>query len=164
MVIKAILHDIPAIRAIAYATWFPTFEGILSQDQIEYMLEMMYSVESLTQQIEIKNHSFFLAQENNQILGFMSVELNYQKPQIAKVHKIYVLPEAQHKGIGKLLMHKAEEVAREQQHTKLQLNVNRQNKALNFYQKLGYQILTTEDIDIGKGYLMEDYILEKEVD
>lgn len=160
---KATFDDIRIIQQIAHTTWYPTFDKILSQEQIQYMLEMMYSRESLTEQIEIKKHNFYLAQENNRALGFISVELHYQKQSTAKIHKIYLLPSAQGKGIGKLLMQKAEGIAREQKMEKLSLNVNRFNKALNFYENLGYQTVKSEDIDIGNGYLMEDFVLEKSI-
>lgn len=160
---KATTQDIPTIRAIAHTTWYPTFEEILSKEQIGYMLEMMYSESSLTEQIEIKKHHFFLAKENNKALGFMSVELNYQNQSVAKIHKIYILPTAQGKGIGKILMQKAEEIAQESNQKFMSLNVNRFNKALDFYENLGYQNIKTEDIDIGNGYLMEDFVLEKKL-
>ncbi len=153
--------DIPIIQEIAHTTWFPTFEEILSKEQIKYMLEMMYSTESLTEQIEVKNHIFYLAKENTTNLGFISVELNYQNQPKAKIHKIYILPNLQGKGIGKILMQKAEDLALENNQKSITLNVNRFNKALNFYENIGYQIIKTEDINIGNGYLMEDFVLEK---
>ena len=160
---KATLDDILTIQQIAHTTWYPTFEDILSQEQIQYMLEMMYSRESLTEQIEIKKHNFYLAEENNIALGFISVEFHYQKQSTAKIHKIYILPSAQGKGIGKLLMQKAESLAKESNQNTISLNVNRFNKALNFYENLGYKIVKSEDIDIGNGYLMEDFVLEKHI-
>ena len=160
---KATLDDILTIQQIAHTTWYPTFEDILSQEQIQYMLEMMYSTGSLTEQIEIKKHNFYLAEENNIALGFISVEFHYQKQSTAKIHKIYILPSAQGKGIGKLLMQKAESLAKESNQNTISLNVNRFNKALNFYENLGYKIVKSEDIDIGNGYLMEDFVLEKHI-
>jgi len=160
---KATINDIPIIQDIAHATWPSTFEEILSKQQIEYMLEMMYSTESLIEQIETKKHLFFLAKENKSPLGFVSVELNYQNELKSKIHKIYMLPKAQGKGIGKILMQKAEELAQENNQKSITLNVNRFNKALNFYEKLGYKNSKTENIQIGNGYLMEDFVLEKQL-
>lgn len=160
---KATIQDIPNIQQIAHITWYPTFEKILSKEQIGYMLEMMYSEKSLEEQFEIKKHHFFLAKENNKALGFMSVELNYQNQSVAKIHKIYILPTIQGKGIGKILMKKAEELAQKNKQQSITLNVNRFNKALNFYENLGYKNIKTEDIDIGNGYLMEDFVLEKKL-
>jgi len=161
LVEKVTLKDIPIIQDIAHATWYPTFEGILSEKQIEYMLEMMYSTTSLIEQIQIKKHHFFLVKENEVTLGFISVELNYKNQATAKIHKIYILPANQEKGIGKILMYKAEELAQEYNQKSITLNVNRFNKALGFYEKLGYTNSKIENIEIGNGYLMEDFVLEK---
>lgn len=160
-VVKATIEDIPTIREIAHITWYPTFREILSQEQIEYMLEIMYSEKALKEQIEVKNHQFFLAKEGYEALGYLSVEVNYNQKPVTKIHKIYVLPNQQGKGIGKILMQKAEQVAVENQNTTLSLNVNRFNKALKFYESIGFSIAKTEDIDIGNGYLMEDFVMEK---
>ncbi len=160
---KATFDDIRIIQQIAHITWYPTFEEILSEEQIGFMLEMMYSTGSLTEQIQSKKHNFYLAEENNIALGFISVEFHYQKQSTAKIHKIYILPSAQGKGVGKLLMQKAESLAKESNQNTISLNVNRFNKALNFYENLGYKIVKSEDIDIGNGYLMEDFVLEKHI-
>lgn len=163
LVEKATSNDIPIIQDIAHATWPSTFAEILSKQQIEYMLKMMYSTTSLIEQIQIKKHHFFLAKEDEVTLGFISVELNYQNQATAKIHKIYILPTIQGKGIGKILMHRAEELAQEYDQKSITLNVNRFNKALSFYEKLDYTIITTENIEIGNGYLIEDFVLEKKL-
>src|SRR5690606_734742 len=160
-VVKATIKDIPTIREIAHITWYPTFRDILSQEQIEYMLEMMYSEKALKEQIEVRNHQFFLAKEDEKTLGYLSVEVGYNQQPVTKIHKIYILPDLQGKGIGKLLMQKAEQVALENQNAILSLNVNRFNKAMKFYESLGFVNTKTEDIDIGNGYLMEDFVMEK---
>ncbi len=161
LVEKASVNDILIIQEISHTTWYPTFKDILSEQQIGYMLEMMYSTTSLIEQIQVKKHNFFLAKENNVALGFISVELNYQNRTTAKIHKIYILPIAQGMGIGKILMQKAEELSHENYQKSITLNVNRFNKALSFYEKLGYTNSRTENIDIGNGYLMEDFVLVK---
>jgi ribosomal protein S18 acetylase RimI-like enzyme len=74
-----------------------------------------------------------------------------------------VLPNQQQKGIGKLLLEAIYSEIRKNGAGSIELNVNRFNNALAFYQKLGYEILKEEDIDIGKGYFMNDYILFKKV-
>jgi ribosomal protein S18 acetylase RimI-like enzyme len=157
--------DIPVIQRIAYHTWPATFEHILSMEQLTYMLDMMYSSVSLAQQIQQKGHAFLLAGIGVQEpMGFAAYEINFQGSPVTKVHKIYILPEAQGKGLGKALF---EYIAREsvkKGNGRLSLNVNRNNtKALKFYQNNGFEIVGEEDIQIGQGYLMEDYILEKDL-
>jgi GNAT superfamily N-acetyltransferase len=74
---------------------------------------------------------------------------------------LYVLPEAQGKGIGKLLIEEVIVLAEEMHSKSINLNVNRFNKAHFFYSKMGFCILKEVDIELDFGYLMEDYIMEK---
>jgi diamine N-acetyltransferase len=90
------------IQAIAYKTWPNTFGDILSPEQISYMLDMMYSSTALKAQVADKQHIFVLAKEGDSYLGYLSYELNYKNSLKTKIHKIYILPETQGKGIGKL--------------------------------------------------------------
>ena len=154
-------EDYRAIQEVAHQTWPVTFGGILSAPQIAYMLDRMYSLSALWEQVEERNHVFLLAEEEGSCLGYLSYELSYAGTAKTKIHKIYVLPATQGKGVGKHLLSQAEQIARDNGNNVLTLNVNRYNKAVQFYQKLGFAIIGSEDIDIGNGFLMEDYILEK---
>ncbi len=153
--------DLSEIKRIAYETWPLTFGEILSPQQIEYMLEWMYSLPSLTEQIQEKGHVFILIKEEGESLGYVSYELNYKGIAKTKIHKIYLLPASQGKGVGAALIRRVAEIATENQNTALILNVNRFNKAIGFYEKMGFAIVGSEDIDIGDGFLMQDYIMEK---
>ncbi|MCW4470163.1 GNAT family N-acetyltransferase [Flavobacterium sp. MFBS3-15] len=159
---KALYEDYNIIREIADRTWYTTYLSILSSEQLDYMLEMMYSPAAFSEQILIKNHHFLLASENGNILGFASYELNYYT-ETAKVHKLYVVPEAQGKGVGQKLLSVIEKEALKNNNDKIVLNVNRFNKAVNFYKKAGFEKAGEEDINIGNGYLMEDFIMKKEL-
>jgi len=152
---------LPEIKRIAYETWPATFGAILSEKQIAYMLDWMYSIPSLTSQIEEKGHVFILAQEGDEYLGYVSYELNYNGLPKTKIHKIYLLPASQGKGVGALLINHVGEIATENQNKALLLNVNRYNKAVGFYEKMGFNIVGNETIDIGDGFLMDDFMMEK---
>ncbi|MGV3460989.1 MAG: GNAT family N-acetyltransferase [Flavobacterium sp.] len=158
-VIKADSTDFETINGLAKRTWGPTYKSILSEPQLEYMFDMMYSEAAYNEQIAIKNHHFLLVKDGKEFLGFASYELNYRY-ETTKVHKIYIVPEAQGKGAGKILMNRIIMLAKQHQNDKLILNVNRYNTAVNFYEGIGFVKLGEEDIDIGNGYLMEDYIMQ----
>ncbi|RZJ61928.1 MAG: GNAT family N-acetyltransferase, partial [Flavobacterium sp.] len=102
-VIKAGLNDYDTILALAKKVWPQTYKKILSEEQIEYMMDKMYSFEAYTEQISIKGHHFLLVKDGPEFLGFASYELNSTSG-ATKVHKIYVIPEAQGRSIGKLLI------------------------------------------------------------
>lgn len=151
---------IPIIRAIAHETWPPTFGSILSPEQIAYMLNWMYSEAALREQMQ-RGHRFLLGYEGEQPLGYASFEMGNPDALSVKIHKLYVLPQAQGKGMGQALIAFIEKEALEVHKNRLLLNVNRFNKAVDFYQKNGFNILKEEDIEIGKGFLMEDFVMEK---
>ena len=97
------LQELALVQSIARRTWPSTFATILSPEQIEYMLNWMYDLKMLESQLE-KGHTFLLAEENGAELGFAGFELNYAEGPKAKLHKIYLLPEAQGNGAGKALI------------------------------------------------------------
>lgn len=159
---KATVADLKIIREIAHKTWPLTYGEILSSTQLEYMLNAFYSDAALRVNIE-NGHEFILAKEADIVLGFASFEHHYEDGNTTKIHKIYILPETQGKGIGKLLIDAIAQFAKENDSVRLLLNVNRFNKALTFYQKLGFEIIEEIDIKLDFGYLMEDYIIGKEI-
>ena len=154
--------EIRKVREIAEITWPVAFGDILSKEQLAYMMNMMYSEEVLEKQLH-SGHEFYLFTEDGKELGFMGIEPGYKGKSQLKIHKLYILPNQQGKGIGQQFIALAEERAKELQQEILTLNVNRYNKALHFYEKLGFSNIRSEDIDIGQGYLMEDYVMEKAI-
>ena len=104
-----------------------------------------------------------MANEGNQTLGFASFEWNYDNQKQTKIHKIYILPSAQGKGVGKALIDYIASEARKQGSLTLCLNVNRFNKAITFYEKMGFSIISEVNIELEYGYLMEDYVMERPV-
>ena len=160
---EATIKDIKVIREIAFKTWPVTYGEILSKAQIDYMLDLFYSEENLTDKLVNIGHHFLLLKKNEICLGFASYEHHYLNSNSTRLHKFYLLNEHQGKGMGKLMLDKIVALAKENRSDTLSLNVNRFNKAFVFYQKMGFEIIAEEDIPIGQGYLMEDYIMEKQL-
>lgn len=161
---EAGLKNIQLIRNIATITWAKTYSEILSADQSVYMLEMMYSDESLSRQIQNGQHFILIRNsDTEEYRGFASIEYHYKGTNKTKIHKLYVLPDNQGTGYGKTLIEHISTLARKQGDKYITLNMNRFNRSHGFYVKIGFRIAGEEDIDIGNGYLMEDYIFEKEI-
>lgn len=158
---EATLNDIKLIQEIAHTTWPITYGAILSKEQLDYMLDLIYSDEALTNQYNKKEQLFYLISEDSTNLGFIGIEHQYKGEAITKIHKIYLMPETQGKGIGKKVVDEIEKLALENNSKALLLNVNRFNTALGFYKKIGFEVAEEVNIEIGNGYLMEDYVMEK---
>lgn len=156
-------NDIQTIQSIAKITWPVTYGEILSKEQLDYMLSKMYAEESLTADMLLKGHHFILAIENDICQGFAAFENSYLNTNTTRIHKLYILPNIQGKGVGKILVNAIKNFALEKQSNSLSLNVNRYNKAVSFYKKIGFEIIAQEDIEIGNGYLMEDFRMELKI-
>lgn len=157
---KATVDDIPLIRELTFQIWPQTYAPIISPEQIEYMLDMMYSEASLKKQME-EGAQFIFVYENEKPVGFASFQET--GAYVYKLHKIYILLSQQGKGTGRFVIDYIIKHIRQRGAISLQLQVNRSNKAKDFYEKLGFTVIREADFDIGNGYFMNDYVMEKDL-
>lgn len=161
--LKATKADLPTIHDMAQVTFRHTYREMLSPDQIDYMMEWMYALPSLEKQLE-SGHVYYMAMQNDEPCGYISVQYegDVEAKAMFHLHKIYIMPQQQGKGLGRILFEKALDFARFNANGKpfaIELNMNRDNPALHFYQHMGLKILRQGDFHIGNGYYMNDYIL-----
>ena len=154
--------DIPLIRRLAEAAFPPTYAPILTPAQLDYMMAWMYSDESLHSQFA-EGQTFYIASCDGEPCGYLSIEP--QGPSLFHLQKIYVVPALQGSGVGEALFRRA--VVHVRTHgllpARMELNVNRHNRALGFYERMGMQRLRSVDLPIGEGFYMNDYIMGLEV-
>lgn len=158
---KATVADIPLIRELTFRVWPQTYASILTQGQIDYMLEMMYSESSLKKQMTEDGCRFIIVYEDGGPVGFASY--SEEEPQRWKLNKIYILQNQQGKGTGKFVINYVIDEIKKQNASSLFLQVNLNNKAKIFYEKLGFNEAGFINLDIGNGYFMNDYIMEKKL-
>jgi ribosomal protein S18 acetylase RimI-like enzyme len=155
---KATVADIPLIRQLTFAIWPQTYSSVISKEQIDYMLEMMYNPTTLQKQIEEEGCTFIIVYDDKEPVAFASY--NETEPQLWKLNKIYILSSQQGKGTGKFIINYIVAEIKAKHAKALQLQVNRENKAKDFYEKLGFKIIKPANFDIGNGYFMNDYVME----
>jgi ribosomal protein S18 acetylase RimI-like enzyme len=160
-IVVATKEQLPIVKKLAYKIWPNAYETILSKAQIDYMLKMIYSIDSLEKQLD-NEHIFLLIEEDQNFIGFASYEINCNNSNKTKLQKLYVLPEIQGKGIGKQVIDYIKDKVVLSNNLALFLNVNKFNKAKDFYKKYGFQIIKEEVIDLGNNYIMDDYVMEIE--
>jgi len=160
---KASINDINAIQSIAHQTWPKVYKSIITQSQIEYMLDLFYAEEVLLENITKKGHVFLLIKENDQSIGFTAFEHQYLQKNVTRIHKLYLLPEFHGKGFGKILMDDVIKIAKASSSKLISLNVNKVNPALTFYKKAGFEIVREEKLSIGQDFFMDDYVMELEL-
>ena len=159
-IVKANKQYIPIIRSLAQEFWPIAFASILSEQQIKYMMEMMYSPASLEKQMD-KGHRFVIAIKNGEQVGYMSYEIDCENSNKTKIHKLYISPKSQRMGIGKAMVYFVAQQALKANNKAIYLNVNKyNNKAIGFYNKHHFQLVKEEEINIGDGFIMDDYVFE----
>lgn len=158
---QASVQDIPAIAGLAHEIWNEYYPPIIGQEQVDYMLNRMYSPEGLTEQMLDKKHDFYLVSDSSGDLGFYSFS---QQDNEAILHKLYILKEKRASGTAVELMNDAIAKLKSRGVDTLRLTVNRMNiRAINFYFKSGFKIERHADFDIGGGFYMNDFIMIKPI-
>ena len=149
-------HDeLNVVKAMAHDIWPRVYDYMISQDQISYMLSVMYDLDKLKQQW-LEGVKFVVLEVEGIAQGFASFE---EKEECIFLHKLYLRPEMQGKGFGKKMLHVVTDFAIDCKKPCVELTVNRNNKSLEFYLGNGFQVKEEKDFDIGGGYFMNDYIL-----
>lgn len=155
----ATLADCELINELASVVFPYTYKDILSKEQIAYMLDRMYSISNLQYQMQEEYKTYLLAYNDDIPIGYASMQQT--SIDVFCLQKIYVLPTAQGLHCGRFLFDEIVTLIK-QKHPKpcrLELHVNRNNKAIGFYEKLGMKVLSKGDFDIGHGFYMNDFIM-----
>jgi ribosomal protein S18 acetylase RimI-like enzyme len=155
---EATEKEIPIIRQIAFDTWPSAYYPIIGKEQVNYMLEKMYSEGELQKQF-LEGNIFLIASDEALSAGFAGFSIIDPEKGIFKLHKLYVLPEKHGTGMGKILLTEVINQAKARGGKSLELNVNKQNSALKFYEHCGFTIKEAVTIDIGNGFFMDDYVM-----
>lgn len=164
----ATIEDIAMIRAMADVVFRQTYAGILSPAQMEYMMDWMYSADSLRSQISDQGKFFYVAEADGRPAGYVSFELEGTMDdgrRLYHLQKLYVMPGYQKTGLGRLLLEhvKSSLAELEPGGCRVELNVNRGNPAVGFYEHMGMVRDRQGDFPIGGGFYMNDYIFAMDV-
>lgn len=155
--IKAKEKDLTLIADLAKIIWNEHYVAIIGQQQVDYMLDKIYNLESLKDQVQAKKHQFYLIESNQNNIGFVSI--SSENNQDFFIHKFYVLTQQSNRGIGSRVL---DLIVAMFSPKSLSLTVNRQNyKSINFYFKNGFKIERVADFDIGNGFVMNDFVMAK---
>lgn len=162
---RATLEDIPLIREMANVAFRDTYRTILSPEQMDYMMDWMYSEESLLRQMQRDRHVYFLAEEAGTPCGYFSVQplgLQEDGAYHFEFQKMYLLPAFKGQGIGRQMVDHVFSFVRDAAQgwpCHVELHVNRYNPVVSFHKHMGFSILREGDFPIGHGYFMNDYIM-----
>jgi diamine N-acetyltransferase len=146
------------VRELALEIFPVTYREIVEPEQIDYMMELFYTPENLLKQFE-SGQVFLIIYREGKASGYASYTPLNESGEY-KLNKIYVDTRLQGKGLGRSLMNDVIARVKDAGGISLQLNVNRFNKAVGFYKSMGFVLNKEELLDIGRGYFMDDYVME----
>ena len=150
--IQATQSDIPLLRALAHEIWTTSYTKMLSAEQIEYMLNWMYSEEGV---------QWELIRMGDETIGYIAVTPEEEK---LKLNKLYLLRTIQGKGLGQQALAHVIDYARQSGYKSLYLTVNQRNyNAIKAYEKAGFVRTEFKIFDIGGGFVMDDFIYSMEL-
>lgn len=162
-ILPATEAHLPALAELAGEIWRQHYPGIISSEQIEYMLGKMYAPDTLRDQLCAQEIRFVRLLVDGCFVGFASFG-PLPEPGAMKLHKCYLLPEFHGRGLGTRLLKHCEAECRRLGVRRLLLAVNRRNpKAIAAYQRNGFRVMESVVTDFGGGYVMDDYLMAKEL-
>jgi len=153
--------DIAAVIELAGVIWRHHYPGIISMEQIEYMLAQRYTSALIRAQMQSGKAWWDEAVLDGRIIGFAQYEPCERS---MKLDKLYVHQDYQRLGYGGRMLAHVEDEARRRGFGAVRLNVNKHNvKSIAAYRKNGYAVVETVVADIGRGFVMDDYVMEKQL-
>jgi diamine N-acetyltransferase len=162
-IVPARESDLPAIATLAGVIWRAHYPGIISTEQVDYMLVSMYSLETLRDEIRLRAIQYERLLVGEEFVGFASHGPTDQPGQF-KLHKIYLHPDWHGRGFGSLLLRHCELEVCKLGADRLVLTVNKRNsKAIAAHLRNGFAIADSVVVDIGGGFVMDDYVMAKDL-
>ncbi len=150
--------NIHHIKPLAEKIWEATYSSILSKEQMDYMIPMMYADEKILSEIENGFH-WEILKVDNVAVGYVDYKL--EEDQRVFLSKIYLDTTNQQKGLGRLMLEHIIDFAKDKNAKAIYLTVNKNNqKAINFYERNHFKKINSQVFDIGNGYVMDDYVYE----
>ncbi|MBR2284260.1 MAG: GNAT family N-acetyltransferase [Ruminococcus sp.] len=153
------MPELRSIAQLADSIWHECFVGIISEGQIDYMVDKFQSLEAMTEQIENQGYYYLAVRDGGELCGYIA--LKPEKDNRLFLSKLYLRSDKRGLGIGRAMLGRVFEEAAALGKDTVYLTVNKHNDhAVNVYKAAGFYEADTAVTDIGGGYVMDDYIME----
>lgn len=149
------LADIQLLVPLAKEIWTEYYTPIIGAKQVHYMLTTFQSQETILSDLA-KGKQYYLVESGQLIIGYIGYEL--QDKQLF-LSKLYLKKSDRGKGAGRLILEDLKEIAQTNKKEHIVLAVNKNNYAsIAAYQASGFQLMKEQCVNIGAGYVMDDYV------
>lgn len=156
-------EEINNLAVMADNIWHEYFISIITEEQIDYMIDKFQSVPAIMGQINNKGYEYYFLKENGEILGYTGICEEKEENKLF-LSKLYLKKEKRGKGYASKAFQVLKQLCKERGIQAIWLTVNRFNEhTIEVYKAKGFEILRTEAADIGNGFIMDDYIMELKI-
>jgi ribosomal protein S18 acetylase RimI-like enzyme len=153
--------QVAEVARMAHQVWNEHYVPLIGQAQVDYMLAKFQSPEAMQSQID-SGYGYFQILKSGERIGYASIRHDAADGRVF-ISKLYVLAAYRKCGAGRQALELIERMARERGATHLWLTVNKGNPSVRAYERVGFRIVESLVMDIGGGYVMDDYKMEKEI-
>lgn len=152
------ISEFKLIEDLAKKIWHQHYPDIIGLDQVEYMLNKFNSAKAIEHDVKTGSQFYYLT-FNKVPVGYTAIKA---EADILFLSKLYVSEAFRGKGIGKRALNFIDEEAKKLQRSSIRLKVNKYNTAsIAAYEKLGFKTIKASVTDIGNGFIMDDFDMEK---
>lgn len=152
-------EEIKTLEQLARDIWNEYFITLLSKQQIDYMLNKFLSKEAIQDQISNKNYHYYFIYHNNTVAGFIGIQIETEKLFLSK---LYLKKEFRGQKLASKAFDFIESLAKQLNKSSIYLTVNKYNThTIEVYKHRGFNVILDQISDIGHGYVMDDYVMEK---
>lgn len=160
-VVRVKEEEMPCLAELASRVWHEYFPCILTEEQIDYMVERFQSLNAMTDQVEHQGYAYYFLQDGGETVGYMGIR---PEEETIFLSKLYLTKENRGKGYASQAFSFLEEYGRRTGKKAIWLTVNKYNDhTISVYRHRGFQTVRSQVSDIGDGYVMDDYVMEKEI-
>jgi ribosomal protein S18 acetylase RimI-like enzyme len=152
-------EQLAVVARLAREIWYEYYVALIGRAQVDYMVAKFQSVDAMAQQMR-EGYEYFLLQRSGENAGYCAVQAKTDERSLF-ISKLYLLRRQRGTGTGRLCMEFIEQLARRRGLELMWLTVNKGNPAVNAYKRMGFRIAADLVIDIGGGFVMDDYRMEK---
>lgn len=150
------------VEKLAKEIWTEYYGKILSKEQIEYMLFRFQSFDTIKGSIADGGYEYYLMYEGETVIGYMGIRPDSDGRLF--LSKLYILKAYRGKGYSGRAFDFMSGYCQAKGLHAIWLTCNKKNLlSLNVYNKKGFEKIDEAVADIGHGYVMDDYILEKKI-
>lgn len=153
------IEELAAIERIAREIWYEYYVPLIGRDQVDYMVSKFQSSSALQAQVR-ESYEYFSMQQDGALTGYMALQCQPEAGRLF-ISKLYLHRNARGRGTGRAAMEFIEGIARQRGLESLWLTVNKENPSVRAYQRMGFEIAAAVAIDIGGGFVMDDFRMEK---